>query len=370
MGRLSGRRVFGRFWLVAALLVASRAQAQGTPLLPATLAGTIRDSLGKPIPDAEIVIPEISRGVRTNSDGQFVLTGISPGRYDVWFRRLGYESARFNWAARTDERVDVAVTLHMIPRRLKPMVVRANEDKRMRGRASILGVVVDSTGAPIEEAEVQLVGANRTAVTRPNGGFLLTGLPVGPYVIRVRKIGFAPNVLHIELQDGEEREVAIKIRSLVRVLDAMQVNEESGYGRDQVAWDELEKRRRWQSFRDVVLGPEELKRWYSLPLDMATRGMLGGPTAPRAVTSFGHTQRAEAADPNADDACILLNGITAIRQPLRVYGANDLDLIEIYPPGGDLSGTIGARMSGVRGCEPNGLGRTPTYYVLWLKGHR
>jgi hypothetical protein len=55
---------------------------------------------------------------------------------------------------------------------------------------------------------------------------------------------------------------------------------------------------------------------------------------------------------------------------LRVYGANDLDLIEIYPPGGDLSGTIGARMSGVRGCEPNGLGRTPTYYVLWLKGHR
>jgi hypothetical protein len=273
----------------------------------------------------------------------------------------------------------------MIPRQLKPMVVRANEDKKMRGRGSINGVIVDSAGAPVEEAEVQLVGAGRTAVTRSNGGFMLTGLPLGPYVIRVRKLGYSPNVLHLELQEGEEREVAIKIRSLIRELDAVQINEQSGYGEDQVAWDELDKRRRWQSAREIILGREELKRYYSFPLDMAVPRMKGGAWVParapegagfrngaatgRAVTTFGYTQAAGPGDPNTDDVCILLNGTQAFRGPLRVYGANELDLIEIYPSGTEMSGTVTARMNKVLRCEATGFTH-PTYYVLWLKGHR
>jgi hypothetical protein len=368
----------------ATLGVSAVAHAQVTPALaPATLAGVIRDSLDKPVADAEVFLRNVGRGTRTNAQGEFTLADIPPETYDVWFRRLGYESAQYTWSARSGERTEVKVTLHLVPRTLDPVVVRAREEKTMRGHSSLLGVVVDSLGQPVEEAEVQLVGADRTAVTLANGGFLFRSLPVGPYVVRVRKLGYTPNVLHFELQDAEEREVLIRIRPIAQGLDPVVINERSGYGRDQAAWDELDKRRRWHTSKEVVLGREELRRYYSYPLDMAAQFIRGGVVAPptRSVTDAlseaqrsgaGRDRRREAAREAREtqagapegDACILLNGSEAVRRPLRSFSANELDLLEIYPPWTDLSGTVKARFDGINGCRPD---QHPTYYVLWMK---
>ena len=251
------------------------AQNPAQPALPpATMAGVVRDSTGAPIADAEVVVREMTQGTRTNARGEFTLRDVSPGAYQVWFRRLGYRSIDYNWDARPGERTEVTVVLHAIPRTLDPVVVRAEEDRRLKGSSSILGIVVDSAGTPIEEAEVQLVGANRLGVTRPNGGFLFRPLPVGQYLIRVRKLGYVPTNMTLNLVDHDDREVIIKMRGLPVKLDAMVTAERSGYAPDDHALgprqasplaEFLQDRRRWsrstREIRDDGHGPGDGRAW-------------------------------------------------------------------------------------------------------------
>ena len=174
----------------ALLMVVTRASAQ-VPAGTASLAGVIRDSAGAPIAGAEVILRENDvtlRSVRADGRGAYTLAGVKPGRYSVWFRRLGYHSADYNWAAKFDERTDLPVTLHHIARTLNAVVVRETEDKLMKGNSSLLGLVLDEEGKPVAEAGVDLVGADRGAGTRENGGFLFKPVPLGTYVLRVREL--------------------------------------------------------------------------------------------------------------------------------------------------------------------------------------
>lgn len=72
----------------------------------------------------------------------------------------------------------------------------AGADTTLRG--NIVGTVRDSTGAPIPGARVE-VGSQFTAVTDDQGAFALRGIPAGPIILRVRRIGFAPLVSQWDL---------------------------------------------------------------------------------------------------------------------------------------------------------------------------
>lgn len=349
------------------------ARAQNAPPATAILAGVIRDSTAAPIADAEIIVRDVGRTGRTDARGAFELRDVPAGAHEVWFRRVGYTTIEYNWRARAGERTEIAVTLHAIPRMLDPVVVRAEEDRRMRGTSSILGLVVDTSGTPVEEAEVQLVGADRIGVTRANGGFLFRPLTSGTYLIKVRKLGYAPEVMTVDLRDRDEREVAIRIRQLPVQLDAMVVAERSGYGRDQRAYEELDERMRWHNFRSVVLGRDELARFYGASLDYAIVGM-GVPgleqmgnwrrNIPRSIDPRGTRQSMGGVGTGVDDVCILLNGKREIHQPLSAFTTSQLELLEIYPSGTEVTGTISDRMSSPK-CKAQSLFQHPTYYVVW-----
>ena len=64
------------------------------------------------------------------------------------------------------------------------------------GAAALTGIVVDATGAPLPAATVTAVAAgtnlSRAVVTASDGGFLVPGLPPGPYRVRVDAVGFKP----------------------------------------------------------------------------------------------------------------------------------------------------------------------------------
>lgn len=64
-----------------------------------------------------------------------------------------------------------------------------------------------------------------------------------------------------------------------------------------------------------------------------------------------------------DDVCILLDGKRQIHQPLSAFTTAQLELIEIYPSGTEVTGTISDRMSG--SCKAQSLFQHPTYYVIW-----
>lgn len=368
------------FVVLAFVAVPATAQVVPSPAQPqlASLAGVVRDTAGAPISDAEVVIRDQGRGTRSGADGRFTLANVAAGTYHVWFRRLGYASVEYTWAARPGERTDVTVSLVPIPRALDPVVVRADEDRRAAAHASILGMVVDSAGMPIPEAEVQLVGANLTGVTRAGGEFLFKPLAVGTYIVRVRKLGFAPNVRTVQLVENDDREVVIRLHRLATQLDAVTVYAESGYGEDNSVWEDFEQRRRWASTRNRILGPEDLKAYYSLPLDLAEK-YIGMPLPSGPGVSLSLPQPGKdlssgkpAKGDMGDAACILINGREPVFQPLRVYGANEVEVLEIYPSGTEPTGTVSARFRDTH-CRavqnPDHPARLehPTYYVLWLK---
>ena len=368
-------RQLTRVLIIAAIAASSRA-AVAQETTTATLAGFVRDSAGKPVASAEILLLETTFAARSDSAGHFVLSNVPPGAHRVWFRRLGYTSSQFDWPARVGERTEVVVVLHQVARTLDPVVVRAQEDKDIAARGSLLGLIVDTDGQPIDEAEVQLVGSGRSGMTRENGGFLFRPLPVGAYVVRVRKIGFEPSVVKLTLVAGDDREIIIRMRRLATNLDPVVVTARSGYDpRDQQVFDDLDKRKRWKNFKSAILGPEDLRRFYGLDLDYAVKSLLIDRPATHGypVTSLMPRGRGAAPTQSRLDqvdqmACILLNGNTPVRRPLRVYSTDDVDLLEVYPSGTELTGTIEARMTAPE-CKATSIFNHPTYYVLWLKGN-
>lgn len=74
--------------IIVGVLGASDARGQN-----ATFAGTVMiDPTEKPLANAEIVFPELNRSIRSDSAGNFLITGLPAGKHAVTVRMLGYES--------------------------------------------------------------------------------------------------------------------------------------------------------------------------------------------------------------------------------------------------------------------------------------
>src|SRR5689334_11261915 len=77
-----------RLRLIEALAVVgflpAAAFAQGT------IKGVVRDSLKRPIANAEVFLVESDRRMRTDSSGTFVFSDLAPGKYEIHARRIGF----------------------------------------------------------------------------------------------------------------------------------------------------------------------------------------------------------------------------------------------------------------------------------------
>ncbi len=56
----------------------------------ATFAGVVTDSTNKPIPNAEVMLPDLGKGTGTNEQGAFVLRDVPAGSQHVVVRHVGY----------------------------------------------------------------------------------------------------------------------------------------------------------------------------------------------------------------------------------------------------------------------------------------
>jgi hypothetical protein len=92
----------------------------------------------------------------------------------------------------------------------------------------------------------------------------------------------------------------------------------------------------------------------------------GGATNPLSITTGGIGKKIQQGV--AGDVCVLVNGSKAERLPLRWFGAKEVERVEVIAANNDWSGTVGARMMGLPGCEPDGI-HHPPYFVVWLRGN-
>jgi hypothetical protein len=93
----------------------------------AMLSGIVRDTLGKPLGDAEVVVVGVALSARTSADGVYGIVGIPAGIRRIVVRRVGYEQVvtDLNIEGGADARMDV--DLFPSAPRLPEVVVEARQ---------------------------------------------------------------------------------------------------------------------------------------------------------------------------------------------------------------------------------------------------
>jgi TonB-linked SusC/RagA family outer membrane protein len=61
---------------------------------PGAVRGTVRTLEGAPVPGAQVHLEGHRRGITTNADGQYLITGVAPGRYTVIVELIGFAPGR------------------------------------------------------------------------------------------------------------------------------------------------------------------------------------------------------------------------------------------------------------------------------------
>jgi hypothetical protein len=181
----------------------------------AALSGTVADSLGAPVPDAKIAADGVDQIVSSDRDGRFLLGNLPVGDHVVRVSRAGFEPLMFKVALPAPATVSLKLTLFRVT------ALSLEDSARLaRGgvRSSIVGLVTDQYDVPIRLAQVTAMGTTVSTLTDSLGRFRIDALPFGPYFLRVRKVGFGPQVLTVQLKTTDSADLHIRLDSRANVL--------------------------------------------------------------------------------------------------------------------------------------------------------
>ena len=87
----------------------------------------------------------------------------------------------------------------------------------------LTGRVADVVGSAIVKAEIVVTNTSFHAETGTDGRFELAGLPAGDVEVVVRRLGFAPAKIPLQLDAGELREIRVLLSPVVMALDSVAV---------------------------------------------------------------------------------------------------------------------------------------------------
>src|SRR4029079_5507934 len=87
--------------------------------------------------------------------------------------------------------------------------------------ARVTGRGADAFGSSIVKAEVRVTNSSVHTETGDDGRFDLSGLPSGPVEVVVRRLGFAPAKIPLELGEGELRDIRVLLAPVAMTLDSV-----------------------------------------------------------------------------------------------------------------------------------------------------
>ena len=327
---------------IAATLLLARANEVGAQN---TIRGRVKDENNRPVSFVQVQLVPGDRRLVADQNGEFVISGLRTGDYDVKFRRIGFTPTQIKVHVPSEEGW-IPITMTSLPRVLDSI--------RIRERASILrytGIVVDDLDQPVIGAEVIGAGASDHGVrTDSSGHFRLNKVQKGTLVLRVRKFGYAPYFGSLTFRT--EREDTIRMKRHATDLPEAYIRAESGFGRDSFAYIELDSRMRWELSTSGVVSREDLEPWADMDLCQAVmRTPLAGKIGLR--ESGCSLPR-----------CVILDGLQPLIRPLNAFTAAEVETFEFHSK--DWSGTLASRYQGACGrgmAAPRGGGGI----VIWMR---
>jgi hypothetical protein len=295
------------------LFGAAGLSAQDAPPRLGRLTGVVRDSSGTPVEGVEIIVPRVRRATYSKPDGRFSIDSLPAGTYDVRLRRFGYGPVRRSVAIRGNRTTNEEFSLLPMPQPLPPIVTEAT-------RGGIGGIVVDTSFTPIPGAEVVVLGTGRRALANAEGRFYLDVLP-GSYMVRVRRMGFAPRSLTITVPRSAGRDVTVWLQPLAYGLPPVVVEARSGYGDEESIWRDFSRRLGWStSAAGSFYTREDIER-------------IGAMWLREVLLSTGLKEAVELTrDVVYGDDCVFVDGRPS-GLPVDHWRADELEAVEVYGPG-------------------------------------
>jgi hypothetical protein len=120
-----------------------------------------------------------------------------------------------------------------------------------RGKALVSGLVVDSTGAPVDGARVFIQGALGAAVTDSAGRFFLRDQPSGSGLLIARKIGLAVSELPVIVSAHGRNEFTVEMRTRAVTLAEVVVRANRLIALERVGFHSRQQRGKGSYFLDV-----------------------------------------------------------------------------------------------------------------------
>ncbi|HSP13661.1 MAG TPA: carboxypeptidase regulatory-like domain-containing protein [Thermoanaerobaculia bacterium] len=140
------------------------------------ISGRVVSKEGKPIAEVSVAAQQEFDGSASDEDGEFVLDSAPVDAIELSFYKQGYVNATKSIAAGTaDQRMEITL------------------DSGLK----VTGRVVDKTGAPVEEAQVNASSSEGfgNTTTDKSGAFTISGLSSGTYSFTAQKSGFGQGKL-------------------------------------------------------------------------------------------------------------------------------------------------------------------------------
>jgi hypothetical protein len=98
--------------------------------------------------------------------------------------------------------------------------------RRPVGFGVIDGLVTDTMLAPLTDASIAVLSSSVRVATGPNGRFRLLRVPAGQYLLIVRKIGFHPTSVVVDVPPNDTLRLAYALEPVIQTLGTVVVTEE------------------------------------------------------------------------------------------------------------------------------------------------
>ncbi len=315
------------------------------------LVGRVVAPGGTPLDNVEVRLQGTGAVTRSDGAGMFAFVNVPAGPSQLTFRRVGYLPTVVGVSI--PQRGD-SLEVAMAPSTALLDTVAVTADVHV-----LAGVVVDERGARIPGAMVDIVGTRRASTTTDGDGwFTFTSVHSGPVMIRARRQGYGVGTFSVRL-DGW-RGVVLRLEQLDVTLSQSKMLDKSGFGTStEVIWEESSRRMVQRSARSSIVPREELAARSGMGLGQAVR------TSPSGQLSSSMLDLA------TNRACVLLDGRRVVGPAtLDTYRADDVEFVELYPPGTEASGTVGRYMRGAGCGSTTSIGgrlQPPFYAVIWMR---
>ena len=328
---------------LCALLAPLGSELPAQQLRPGLLVGRVTDPAGASVADAVLRATQGARTVivEADEDGDFRITGLAGGTWTIAIRRLGYRPLAVD-VAMPAEGLRRDFTLETTTAMLDPQLIAA----RWTG---VRGVVGDARRiTPLAGARVRLLGSDAMASSDSLGNFALPRPGGRDIVLRVERAGFAARLVSLTVPPESYLDLDIALDTTL------------AEPKDLWVYRDLDQRLKFATPRAVQVSREEIEATDAVSLGTAL-------SLTPSVTERGITV--------GRGACVFVNGVPRPGFPVDAILAGEVEFVEAYPPGSELTRTLALKWPPRAACgagtvrTSGGVAarQTAQFVSVWLK---